>query len=68
MIFESCNSCKYFGAGCCKLYPPVRLPRKFSDDATPGNRVRDERLLWGWPEVKATDWCGQYVLAPAFKD
>ena len=57
---ETCSSCFYYRSGDCRKHPPVRLPRKFSNDATQGNRVRDETLLWGWPQVQPSDWCGEF--------
>lgn len=47
----------------CRAAPPVRLPRQFTPDATAGNRVRDEALIWGWPRTKPDDWCGVFMLA-----
>jgi hypothetical protein len=61
---NTCASCRYYepNHGECRLQPPVRLPRRFADDATAGNRVRDEEVLWGWPKVKSNDWCGHFSL------
>lgn len=58
----ACQACKFFNADTseCRKSPPVRLPRRFDSSATAGNRVRDEELLWGWPIVKADDWCGEF--------
>jgi hypothetical protein len=58
-----CVNCRYHRApdGTCHFDPPVRLPRRFDESATAGNRVRDEELLWGWPVVKEDDWCGKGV-------
>ena len=60
MSGDTCNSCKFFGGDGCHLNPPVRLPRKFNEHATAGNRIRDEELIWGWPPVGPNDWCGQH--------
>ncbi len=57
-----CKTCEYFDPSKfeCHKSPPLRLPRKFVDSATAGNRVRDEELIWGWPETKPNEWCGEY--------
>ena len=57
-----CVSCMFYEVrdGTCRHNPPVRLPRKFEENATAGNRVRNETLLWGWPSVNDKDWCGQW--------
>lgn len=59
---QACLTCKFYrlDPSECRKSPPVRLPRKFDPAATPGNRVRNEELLWGWPVVKPNDWCGEY--------
>jgi hypothetical protein len=55
----ACANCKFYdGDGACHLHPPVRLPRRFTGEASAGNRVRDEEIFWGWPQVKPDDWCG----------
>jgi hypothetical protein len=56
---RECRNCAKFDAAShtCRAAPPVRLPRAFSDKATAGNRVRDEQLIWGWPDVEPYDWC-----------
>lgn len=53
----NCNHCRFYRPGECHLLPPVRLPRKFVSSS---DRTRDEELMWGWPEVKHTDWCGKF--------
>lgn len=55
-----CSSCHFMRNCQCHRSPPVRLPRKFTADATAGNRVRDEAVTFSWPEIKPTDWCGEY--------
>ncbi len=55
---ERCDNCLFYRPGACHQLPPVRLPRKFDDRATAGNRVRDESMSWGWP--CPNDWCGQW--------
>jgi hypothetical protein len=60
MSGDKCDNCKLFDGAHCRRSPPVRLPRQFADVATPGNRVRDESLIWGWPQVKPGDWCGEH--------
>ena len=57
-----CKNCGYYESvdETCRHDPPVRLPRAFAADATPGARVRDERILWGWPKVAEFDWCGAW--------
>lgn len=62
---ERCAECKYQRDGECHMMPPVRLPRKFSETATAGNRIRDELLLWGWPVVLPEQWCGYFSRASA---
>jgi hypothetical protein len=68
---DCCGNCLAFDRradsllGLCRLAPPVRLPRAFAEGATPGNRVRSERLVWGWPEVAHSDWCLEHVRRPA---
>jgi hypothetical protein len=57
----TCETCIFRAGDECRKSPPVRLPRKFSGSATSGNRVRDEALLWGWPKIERTDWCGEFV-------
>jgi hypothetical protein len=56
-----CRVCEYYDPSRfeCHKSPPVRLPRKFAADAEAGNRVRDEELIWGWPETKYDDWCAE---------
>ncbi|MCK1536840.1 MULTISPECIES: hypothetical protein [unclassified Bradyrhizobium] len=65
---DRCENCRFYRLieyrGECHAAPPVRLPRKFEDGATAGNRVRDEKLIWGWPSVKPGDWCGQWFRQP----
>jgi len=58
----TCKACKFYEASdsTCRINPPVRLPRKFDANATAGNRVREEALIWGWPSVDRYDWCGQW--------
>lgn len=56
-----CASCKFFCEATCRKSPPVRLPRQFHADATATTRTRDETLLWGWPHVLPSDWCGEYT-------
>lgn len=61
-----CLGCAFFEryhgteTGECRISPPVRLPREFSQDATAGNRVRNEEVRWGWPVVKTDQWCGEF--------
>ncbi|MCK1577891.1 hypothetical protein [Bradyrhizobium sp. 174] len=62
-MIPSCATCKFYSVETCRRSPPVRLPRKFDTAATAGNRVRDEGLIWGWPAVRPTDWCGEHVKA-----
>ncbi len=59
----ACYRCVAFNRNdsTCHLHPPVRLPRKFDQSATSGNRVRDEELIWGWPKVLGTAWCRDFV-------
>lgn len=63
---ETCFRCKFYerDGSTCRINPPVRLPRKFSETATAGNRVREETLIWGWPAISKFDWCGQWTLDP----
>ncbi|MGY4224432.1 hypothetical protein ACVMIH_001793 [Bradyrhizobium sp. USDA 4503] len=63
MTANNCTTCKFYRNDTCRRSPPVRLPRKFDPDASAGNRVRDESLIWGWPVVQPTDWCGEYVFS-----
>lgn len=58
-----CGSCRFFMAATeeCRHSPPIRLPRRFSPDATAESRTRDEQLLFGWPRVQSHDWCGAYA-------
>lgn len=60
MAVKECGGCHFFREQTCRHDPPVRLPRKFDDKATAGNRVRLENLEWGWPHVNSTDWCGKW--------
>ncbi|QOG20433.1 hypothetical protein [Bradyrhizobium sp. SEMIA] len=62
MSDASCCRCALYEVsdGTCRANPPVRLPRKFEPEATAGNRVRDETLIWGWPAVHRHDWCGHW--------
>jgi len=57
-----CTTCVFYDAEVfeCHRHAPVRLPRRFSNDATAGNRVRDESLIWGWPKTGPHDWCGDW--------
>jgi hypothetical protein len=61
-----CKNCKFYNPiydaekGECRKDSPVRLPRKFAGHATPGDRVRDEELIWGWPRVEPIEWCGKF--------
>lgn len=57
---DCCSNCSYRRGGECHFSPPVRLPRRFSSEANAGSRIRDEEILWGWPEVRLTDWCGEW--------
>ena len=50
----------------CHKSPPVRLPRQFAPQSDAGNRVRDETLIWGWPHVERSDWCGEFKPVPAY--
>ena len=60
-LVKRCKDCKNFDVqGECRRSPPTRLPRQFSPEATPGNRVRDESLIWGWPKVNPNSWCGKF--------
>jgi hypothetical protein len=54
-----CATCKWWRTAdkTCHAAPPVRLPRRFNESATAGNRVRDESLIWGWPVCAADDFC-----------
>lgn len=61
----TCGTCRFRVGDECRKSPPVRLPRKFDGSATSGNRVRDEGLLWGWPKIELTDWCGEFVRPAA---
>ena len=63
-VIEQCDSCKFYRLGECHLNPPSRLPRKFDAQATAGNRVRDEELIWGWPLTGPKNWCGYYLAHP----
>jgi hypothetical protein len=58
-LVKRCFDCKAFEISTseCRRDPPIRLPRKFHGSATEGNRIRDETLIWGWPEVQKNDWC-----------
>lgn len=63
----TCGECRFNrprfdkdNIGECHMAPPVRLPRRFVDTASAGDRVRDETLIWGWPEIRPGDWCGQF--------
>lgn len=58
-----CHNCRFFVADTCRKSPPVRLPRRFDSTATAGNRVREEALLWGWPQVPVDGWCGEWAEA-----
>jgi hypothetical protein len=60
MVLECCDNCHFYGRGECHKSPPVRLPRRFDVNATESNRIRNESLLWGWPKVPVTEWCGAY--------
>jgi hypothetical protein len=60
---RGCGTCRFYRNQECHAAPPVRLPRKFGEKATPGNRVRDEALIFGWPLVRADDWCGHWSHA-----
>lgn len=66
-LAERCEACTFHRRGECHKSPPVRLPRKFSDKATAGNRVREEEHIWGWPEVQAGEWCGEFKSALAIE-
>lgn len=58
---QNCSNCRFYRNYGCHKVPPVRLPREFSQDATAGNRVRNEMVRWGWPEVAPhVDWCGDW--------
>ena len=61
----SCAKCRFFHLerGECRLNPPARLPRQFASHASEGSRVRDETLIWGFPKVNSSDWCGHYIAA-----
>lgn len=53
-----CNDCKFYRPGECHRSPPIRLPRKFVSDK---DRTRDETIMFGWPIVSYTDWCGEFI-------
>lgn len=56
-----CKNCYFYVRQACHLQPPVRLPRKFDPKAIESlGRHRIEEVIWGWPEVREIDWCGQY--------
>lgn len=59
-MMQSCENCMYRLALQCRKLPPVRLPRTFTNDATAGNRIRNEQLIWGWPAIEMRDWCGEW--------
>lgn len=61
----TCAYCKFYDStvGECHKSPPVRLPRRFDGQATAGNRVRNEEVIWGWPSSKPLDWCGEFLRA-----
>ncbi len=65
-VFKLCKNCKFYNPiyandqGECRRSPPIRLPRQFTTEATAGNRVRNEELLWGFPLVATVDWCGKF--------
>lgn len=61
-VSRACTTCMFFEPhkAECRKSPPVRLPRRFDATATSAARIRDEQLLWGWPEVKPDDWCGAW--------
>lgn len=58
-----CIDCRYFALNKheCRRHAPIRLPRKFAPEADAGNRVRDETLIFGWPTVESSDWCGEWA-------
>lgn len=62
MSRQRCATCYFYRHSVCKRHPPIRLPRKFDESATSGNRVRQEEVLWGYPEPprRENDWCGEY--------
>ena len=62
MSEKTCETCKWWRASdrTCHAAPPIRLPRKFDENATAGNRVRDESLIWGWPVCGSDDFCRTY--------
>lgn len=62
MIDGVCKNCRFYKSMFeeCRLLPRVRLPRQFVEGATPGNRVRDEAILWGYPKHSPDDWCGKW--------
>jgi hypothetical protein len=60
---QVCSSCHFYRGGECHKAPPVRLPRKFDETATAGNRVRVEEHIWGWPQVPEDGWCGEHQMA-----
>jgi hypothetical protein len=62
MSDQCCGNCYYRRGIHCRLHPPVRLPRKFSETRTTlDSRMRDEEIIWGWPEVRRLDWCGDHL-------
>lgn len=66
----TCRRCQFYEASdsTCRFNPPVRLPRKFSEEATAGNRVREEALIWGWPVIDRYDWCGHWSSALSLQE
>lgn len=57
MSERNCSTCIFRRNDECHKTPPIRLPRHFVGD---GTRTRDEQLIWGWPKIELTDWCGEY--------
>lgn len=57
-----CVTCVFYDADHfeCRRHPPLRLPRRFSSEASAGNRVREENIIFGWPQTGPNDWCGDW--------
>jgi len=59
-VVDQCDNCKFYRVKTLAVAgtgspPPVLIPEcRYSDP-----------FMGGWPQVKATDWCGKYVVLGA---
>lgn len=66
-----CGSCKYFaalaiGADECRRRSPKVVPPQYQIGAGSHPRLLISRTTI-WPNVKETDWCGEYEKHPKYR-